>query len=179
MKRFILWSSVLIVLVAAGIALARANSFVWHRRGHYDGPLGYAARDLNLSATQKSQIRSIWQGEKPMIASLVRELNAESKEMDQATARGNLDEGKVQEIAGRQGATVAKLLIEKEKLRSPIYTTVLSADQPTKLTDCKNDGTLGWIALPPGLTARATRLPDSCDQNAIRIRLVRAHPQSF
>jgi hypothetical protein len=66
MKRFILWSSVLIVLVAAGIAFARANSFVWRRWGHYDGPLGYVARELNLRATQKSQIRSIWQGEEPM-----------------------------------------------------------------------------------------------------------------
>jgi Spy/CpxP family protein refolding chaperone len=132
MKRFILWSSVFIVLVAAGIALARANSFMRHRWGHYGGPLGYVGRELDLSATQKSQIRSIWQGEKPTVAALVRELNAESKEMDQATAGGNLDEGKVQEIAGRQGSTVAKLLVEKEKLTSQIYTNVLNADQRTK-----------------------------------------------
>jgi Spy/CpxP family protein refolding chaperone len=90
------------------------------------------ARELDLSSKQKTQIQSIWQGEKPAVTSLVRELAGESKEMDVATAHGVLDEGKVQEIAGRQGATIAQLLVEKEKLRSQIYTTVLNPDQRMK-----------------------------------------------
>jgi aspartate ammonia-lyase len=52
--------------------------------------------------------------------------------MDTASAQGNLNESKVQEIAARQGATVAKLLVEKEHLKSKIYTTVLNPEQRTK-----------------------------------------------
>jgi hypothetical protein len=62
----------------------------------------------------------------------LREFAAEAKEKDTATVQGNLDESKVQEIATSQGATIAKLLIEKERLKSKIYTTVLNPEQRTK-----------------------------------------------
>jgi Spy/CpxP family protein refolding chaperone len=87
---------------------------------------------LNLSDEQKAQIKSIWGAERPAIASLVREFSVENKEMDAATAQGSLDEAKVQEIADRQGATVAKILVEREQLRSKIYSTVLTPEQRTK-----------------------------------------------
>jgi hypothetical protein len=38
----------------------------------------------------------------------------------------------VEEIAARQGASIAKLLIEKERLKSKIYASVLNPDQRTK-----------------------------------------------
>jgi Spy/CpxP family protein refolding chaperone len=90
------------------------------------------AYELNLSGAQRSQIKSIWQAERPEISSLVREFAAESKEMDTATAQRNLDEGRVQAIATRQGATAAKLLLEKERFKSKVYTTVLTPEQRTK-----------------------------------------------
>jgi len=81
---------------------------------------------------QKSQIKSIWQAERPTLSSLVQEFAAENKEMDTANAQGNLDESKVQEIAARQGVTLTKLLIEKERMKSKIYTTVLTPEQRPK-----------------------------------------------
>ena len=78
------------------------------------------------------QIKSMWQAERPALASLVQELASESKEMDSATAQGNLDESKVQAIAARQGETIAKLLIEKERFKSKVYTGVLNPEQRTK-----------------------------------------------
>jgi hypothetical protein len=50
---------------------------------------------LNLNKEQKQQIRSMWQTERPAVSGLLQEFAAESKLMDQATAKGNLDEGKV------------------------------------------------------------------------------------
>jgi capsule polysaccharide export protein KpsE/RkpR len=94
--------------------------------------MGYVAHELNLSHEQRQQIRSMWQGERPAVSGLLQELSAENKEMDQATANGNLDEGKVQEIATRQGATLAKLLLEKEHFKAKIYTTVLNSEQRAK-----------------------------------------------
>jgi hypothetical protein len=48
------------------------------------------------------------------------------------TAQGSLDDSKVQAIAARQGETIAKLLVEKERLKSKVYTTVLNPEQRTK-----------------------------------------------
>lgn len=132
MKRTLIITSCVLALVIAGIALAaRADAPHWHR-WHRGMPLGYIAHQLNLNDAQKAQIQTIWQGERPNVAVLVREFGAESKEMDQATAQGNADESRVQEIASRQGATVARLLVEKEKIKAKIYSNVLTADQRSK-----------------------------------------------
>jgi Spy/CpxP family protein refolding chaperone len=133
MKRYIIWSSMALLFVAIGIIVARADGP--GRRGwgwSHHGPLGYVAHELNLSDAQKSQIKSMWEAERPAVASLVQELAFEGKEMDSVTAQGTLDESKVQAIAARQGETIAKLLVEKERLKSKVYTTVLNPEQRTK-----------------------------------------------
>lgn len=94
--------------------------------------MGYIAHELNLSQPQEKQIHSMWLAEKPTITTRVRELSAEGKEMDAATAQGNLDEAKVEEIASRQGATIAKLIVEKEHFEAQIYKSVLTPEQRTK-----------------------------------------------
>jgi len=135
MKKVLIWSGAALVLIVAGIAIARADGRSWHRWCHGGWefrPLGYVAHELNLNDEQKSQIKSIWGTERPAIASLMREFSAENKEMDAATAQGDMDEVKVQEIADRQGATVARLLVEREQLKSKIYSTVLTPEQRTK-----------------------------------------------
>jgi Spy/CpxP family protein refolding chaperone len=142
MRRIVIWSYAALLVVVAGLAIARADVRGWHgcfghRWGHF-GPMGYVAHELKLNDAQKEQIRSMWQTEKPAISGLVHELAAEGKEMDQATAKGNLDESKVQEIAARQGATVAKLLVEKEHFKSKIYTTVLNPEQRTKADELQS-----------------------------------------
>jgi Spy/CpxP family protein refolding chaperone len=142
MKRIAIWSCVALLVVVAGLAIARADARGWHgcfghRWGHF-GPMGYVAHQLKLNDTQRQQIRSMWQTEKPTVSGLVHELAAESREMGEATAKGNLDEGKVQEIAARQGATIAKLLVEKEHFKSKIYTTVLNPEQRTKADELQS-----------------------------------------
>jgi Spy/CpxP family protein refolding chaperone len=136
MKRVMIWSSVTLLLVALGIVVARADGsrrHGWGGRGWgHHGPLGYVAHELNLSDAQRSQIKSMWQAEQPTVASLVQELASESKEMDSATAQGNLDESRVQAIAFRQGETIAKLLIEKERFKSKVYASVLNPEQRSK-----------------------------------------------
>ena len=142
-KRIAIWSSVIVLVIASGVAIARADVRGWHgcfghRWGAPFGPMGYVSHELNLNDTQRQQIQSMWQTEKPAISGLVHELAAEGKEMDEATAKGNLDEGKVQEIASRQGETIAKLLVEKEHFKSKIYTTVLTPEQRTKADELQS-----------------------------------------
>jgi Spy/CpxP family protein refolding chaperone len=142
-KRIAIWSCVVVLTVAAGVAIARADVRGWHgcvshRWGARFGPMGYIAHELKLNETQRQQIQSMWKAERPAISGLVHELAAESKEMDEATAKGNLDEGKVQEIASRQGETIAKLLVEKEHFKSKIYSTVLTPEQRTKADEMQS-----------------------------------------
>src|SRR5260370_16348629 len=74
----------------------------------------------------------MWEAERLTVASLFQELASEGKEMDSVTAQGSLDDSKVQAIAARQGETIAKLLVEKERLKSNIYVSVLNSEQRTK-----------------------------------------------
>jgi len=136
MKRFVIWSCVALLLIVVGVAVVRADGPERHgwgggRWGQH-GPLGYVGHELNLSTAQRSQVKSMWLAERPAVALLVQQLASESKEMDSATAQGNLDESKVQAIAARQGETVAKLLVEKERFKSKVYTAVLNPEQRTK-----------------------------------------------
>src|ERR1700739_3264585 len=136
MKRIAIWSCVALLLGATGVAVARANAGGWHgcaghRWGSF-GPMGYVAHELNLSNVQKQQISSMWQAGRPGVFGLVQEFSAESGEMDQATANGNLDEGKVQDIAARQGVTLSKLLVEKEHFKTRVYSSFLNPEQRTK-----------------------------------------------
>jgi Spy/CpxP family protein refolding chaperone len=161
MKRYMIWSSavLVLVLVVAGIAVARAAGLGHSRRcGQgwcFHGPLGYVSHELNLNNAQKLQIKKMWQLERPVVGSLVRDLAADSKEMDSVTTQGNLDESKVQAIAAHQGETLAKLLIEKERFKSKVYSTVLNpeqrakADELQKLWESRLDRVVGRLQTQP------------------------------
>jgi Spy/CpxP family protein refolding chaperone len=142
MKRITIWSIAVLLVVVVGVVVATADvheryGFYGHRWGPF-GPMGYVAHELKLSHGQKDQIHTIWETERPIVFEMVHEFAAQSKEMDEATAKGNLDETKVQEIAARQGDTVAKLLVEKEHFKQKIYSTVLTPEQRTKADELQS-----------------------------------------
>jgi len=142
MMRKIVWTTLGTALIIVGITAASTQTRTW-RGGHgpfwFDhGPMGYIAHELDLSDTQKSQIKTIWEGERPNIAELVREFASEQKEMDAVTFQnGAPDEARIQDITARQGATLAKLLAEKEKLTGKIYSQVLNPAQRTKADELR------------------------------------------
>lgn len=143
-KQAAVWSGIAVLVVIAGIAIAGAQAHRgWSRHGWarwgWRGPvaLGYVSHQLDLSHTQRKEIQSMWEAEKPTVSSLMGEFASEDKEMDQAIAGGTLDEGKVQEIAAREGTTVSKLLVERARLESKIYSTILTPEQRTKADKLK------------------------------------------
>ncbi|MGC2403981.1 MAG: Spy/CpxP family protein refolding chaperone [Acidobacteriaceae bacterium] len=125
-----------LVLVGATVAVARAAGAGhdgWCGRGWgFYRSIGYVGHELNLSDAQKSRIKTMWQAERPVVALLVRDLASDGKEMDSATTQGTFDESKAQAIAAHQGETIAKLLVEKERFKSKIYSTVLNSEQRAK-----------------------------------------------
>jgi Spy/CpxP family protein refolding chaperone len=143
MKRIMIWSGLALLLVATGIFVARAHGSGRQGFGRggwsHHGPLGYVAYELNLSDAQKSQIQSMWEAERPAVASLLQELASENREMDSATAQGSLDDSKVAAIAALQGSTISRLLVEKERLKSRVYTNVLNPEQRNKADELQKE----------------------------------------
>jgi Spy/CpxP family protein refolding chaperone len=155
MKRIWIWIGAALVVIVTVVAIraeTRGGGWCpWH--GHHAtwGPGWYMAHELNLTDAQKKQIGTIWDGERPRVAGLIRELASEQAELRAASREKN--DGKVQEIASQQGASVAKLLMEKERMCGEIYASVLNADQRKK-ADALQD------KISQRLTGLADRLND-------------------
>ena len=161
MMRRIAWTILGAALIVAGITAAWTETQPWlEGRGpfwiHHGpmgyGPMGFVARQLNLNDTQKSQIKSIWEGERPNIAVLLHEFASEQREMDALPLQdGAPDDGRVQDIATREGATLRKLLTEKETITGRIYSQVLNPAQRAKADELRNrlssriDHAADWI----------------------------------
>ena len=136
-KQRIVWIALGMVLLVAGITAASTQTQTWHRVHNplwfHHGPMGFIAHDLDLSDNQKSQIKSIWEGERPNVSELVHQLASEQKELDALTFRDETpDDARIQDITARQGVTIAKLLAEKEKISGKIYSQVLNPSQRIK-----------------------------------------------
>ena len=129
-------------MIVVGITAASTQTRTW-RGGHgpfwfHHGPMGFVTYELDLSEMQKSQIKTIWEGERPNIAVLVREFASEQKEMDAISfPDGAADEGRMHDISAREGATLAKLFDEKEKLTGKIYSQVLNPAQRKKADELR------------------------------------------
>jgi Spy/CpxP family protein refolding chaperone len=133
MMRRIVWISIGLVLIVTAITAGWTQTRRWRGgRGAIwfrHGPASCVAHDLGLTETQKLQIQSIWNGERPNIAELIHEFASEQREMDALTFQGTPDERRIQDVATRQSVTLAKLITEKEKLTSKIYSQVLNSAQ--------------------------------------------------
>ena len=142
MMRRIVWTTLGAALIVVSITVAWTQTRTWGG-GHgpfwfHHGPMGFVAHELDLSDTQKSQIKTIWQGERPNIAVLVREFASEQKEMDAISFQdGAADEGRMHDISAREGATLAKLFEEKENLTGKIYSQVLNPAQRKKADELR------------------------------------------
>jgi Spy/CpxP family protein refolding chaperone len=148
MIRRTVWTSIGTVLIVFAITAAWTQTQQWHGRRDpiwsHHGPLGHIAHALDLSDTQKSQIKSICDGERPNIARLIHELASEQKEVDSLSfADGAPDEGRIQDLTTRQGATFAKLFAEKERVTGKIYSQVLNPTQRVKADELRKHWSSG------------------------------------
>ncbi len=133
-------AAAVVLVLGAGVVVARAartQGYGWHHGWHRHSPMAMLAWKLDLTDAQKAQVKTIWRGESPTVAALLKELSAEQKQMNAANVDANFDATKVQTIANSQAATIEKLLIERQKIESQIYTSVLTAEQRTKFDQLK------------------------------------------
>ena len=136
MRRITFISAAVVVLLLAAFVAVRAETRGGHgwcgHRWHHPGPASYLAHELKLNDAQRAQIGTLWQAERPTFSAHIHELLAENKEMNAIAANGNPDESEVQKIADREANTIATMLVEKARLQSKIYSTVLSPEQRAK-----------------------------------------------
>ncbi len=134
-RKGIVISAAIVMLTIGSVGLiaqaARRQAGDWHRG--QGGILQHLARVYNLTDAQQTQVRAMWQTEKPNVVPLLQQLEQGNKEMQAATANGAFDEARVNQIAQQQSQAITSLLVEKEKLESKFY-QILTPEQRTQFT---------------------------------------------
>ncbi len=121
-----------VLLVGLGTALyARAqwSGFGGHRGG--ERLMAHLTRKFDLTTAQQTEVKQMWESEKPAVTPLVQQLSQLNKQMAQATAGGSYDQAKVAAIANQESQVISQLILEKEKLTSKFY-TLLTPEQRIK-----------------------------------------------
>ena len=133
MKAKYLAIALALVIAAGGVTAVWANARGFGAHGMMFGRhMGWIAWKLNLSDTQKNQIRSLIQAEQPNLQPLLKQLAANHQQMLVATRGGSFDEAQVRTLANQQAQTLAELMVVRERVISKAYNTVLTPDQKTK-----------------------------------------------
>jgi Spy/CpxP family protein refolding chaperone len=133
MKTKYLAIALALVIAAGGVTAVWAHARAGGPHGMMFGRhMGWIAWRLNLSDTQKTQIQSIIQAERPNFAPLVKQLAADHQQMLVATRGGSFDEAQVRTLANQQAQTLAELMVIRERVIAKAYNTVLTPDQKTK-----------------------------------------------
>lgn len=142
MNRYLYLTGSVLLIIAGIVGLARANfsSTPWARvHGHHGGfPLAYLSHELNLTDTQRKQIKSIWAQERSTAIPLIRQFLSESTNMPSANTKGAFDEAQARAIADKQAATLSQLLVERQRLISRVYDEVLTPEQREKADQLRN-----------------------------------------
>ena len=136
MKNNLYLVGAVLLIVAGTVGLAGAEFGIgphgWGFYGPGRFPAAFIAHELNLTDAQKTQIKDIWNAERPRITPLLHELVTGCDQMWSANANGDFDETRTRAIADQQATTVSQLLVERERLISTIYNDVLTPDQRVK-----------------------------------------------
>jgi len=143
-SKFWMVAVAMLALLVGGVALlsyaqdsattTTTTQKAWHGR---HGRMAYMARELNLTDAQKAQIKQIFQANKANGLPLMQQMAANKKAMLEATANGNYDQAKIQQIANQQAQLMSQLIVQKQAIRHQIYTQVLTPDQRTKAEELR------------------------------------------
>lgn len=106
------------------------------RGGHHRGGFGRIAEKLNLTAAQKTQVKSIMEASRAKIQPLKESMKANRRKMNEATANGQFDEAQVSAIATEQATIGAQLIVEKERAKSQMF-QILTAEQKVQMQQFK------------------------------------------
>jgi Spy/CpxP family protein refolding chaperone len=125
--------------ICAGMLFAQGGGpeHMHHGMGGFMGgpEMAFPLHRLNLSDDQKTQVKQIFQNEKPNLKPLMQqEFQARQQMIQLVTGSGNFDSAKAAAIASQEAQTHVQLEVEHAKIASQIY-QLLNSDQKAKVAD--------------------------------------------
>jgi Spy/CpxP family protein refolding chaperone len=126
------------ILIIAGIAALALTGTIYAAVRHeanrpiVDRIVGHLTRQLNLTDTQQTQVKSILESERPKVLPLLADAAKNRQQLHDLTAGGKFDEAQVRLVAAKQAQIMTDLIVEKERVKSKIYNDVLTEQQRAK-----------------------------------------------
>ncbi|MGO9863868.1 MAG: Spy/CpxP family protein refolding chaperone [Terriglobales bacterium] len=123
-----------ILTIGATVMLAVAAAIAQGPHG-FGGPGGgfrHMLRQLDLTADQHSQVKAIFEKEKPTMQPLMEQMRQNRDAMKALEASGPFDEAKTRALATQNAQTMVELQVEHARIKSQIM-QILTADQKAKL----------------------------------------------
>jgi len=117
-----------VVTLAVAAAIAQGP----HGFGGPDGDFHHMLKQLDLTSDQQSQVKAIFEKEKPTLQSLMQQMRQNRDAMKALEAAGSFDEAKTRALATQNSQTMIELQVEHARVKSEIM-QILTADQKTKL----------------------------------------------
>jgi protein CpxP len=95
------------------------------------GHMGFLAKQLNLTDDQKSQMKAIWQKERPAMKPLFQQERMIDQQLRQYV-EGSFDQDKVQALANQKAQIQAQMTIAETRIHNQMY-QLLTPDQQSQL----------------------------------------------
>ncbi len=134
--RFRLVVAVLAVMLGAAIAksqTADAPPMRGHEFGMEGHMIGFFARSLDLSDTQREQMKAVLQKERPTLKPLIQQLR-QAHEQLKPYEEGTYDEVKVRALVAQQTQTMAELTVQETRIHNELF-QLLTSDQQAKMKE--------------------------------------------
>lgn len=137
--RFRFLAAVLAVLLGSAIAKSQTTDSAPPPPAH--GPefgmeghmMGFYAKFLDITDTQRDQMKAVMQKERSTMKPLMRQAHQLDQQLKQYV-EGTYDEAKVQALVAQQSQTLVQLKVEEARIHSELY-QLLTSDQQSKLKE--------------------------------------------
>jgi periplasmic protein CpxP/Spy len=145
-----------ILTIGAAVILAVAAAIAQGMHGH-GGPggdfrhmLGFFTHYLDLTSDQQSQVKAIWEKEKPNLEPLMKQMHQNRANMRALEASGPFDEAKTRALATQNAQTMIEVQVQHARIKSEMM-QVLTADQKAKLAqfEAKKEARMSKHMAPP------------------------------
>ncbi len=124
--RILILGAAVMLIVAAAIAQGR------HGFGGPGGDFHHMLRQLDLTADQHSQVKAIFEKEKPALQPLMQQMRQNHQAMKALEASGPFDEAKTRALATQNAQVMIELEVAHARMKSEIM-QILTPDQKAKL----------------------------------------------
>ncbi len=137
MKKIILIAAAAILVVGGSIFVfaQKAGHKDGHKFGgrHHGGP-AMMLRGLDLTDEQKAKVKEIMETSRTSVEPLMTQLRDGHKKIAELGTDGKFDQATVEAAANEQAAVMAKLIVEKEKVKAQVF-ALLTDEQKAKAAE--------------------------------------------